>query len=134
MKECTICKEEKCLEDFVKRNNRKSGSQPYCKKCHNFKIRTTYSSIVMKNYDLKRMYGIDLNDYEEMLKEQNYCCKICKKNINTLNKGHKKALCVDHCHKTKKVRGLLCDSCNRGIGLLKEDLNILEEAIKYLSQ
>lgn len=132
MKECNICKETKHFNDFVKRSNRASGRQPYCKACHNKKMRDNYSSDVMKDYDLKRAYGITLEDYENMFTKQKGCCKICNTHISKINKGKKKNLCVDHCHDTKRIRGLLCDSCNRGIGLLKDDVNVVKSALQYL--
>jgi len=133
MKTCNLCNKEKSLDDFVKRSNRASGRQPYCKECHNNKMRDKYDSKVMKDYDLKRAYGIDLKQYEEMFFQQKGCCKICNKHISELNQKIKKSLSVDHCHTTGKVRGLLCDKCNRGIGLLNDDIDILNNAIKYLT-
>ena len=132
MKTCNLCNKEKKIIEFVKRSNRTSGTQPYCKDCHNKKMRNKYDSKVMKDYDLKRAYGIDLKKYEDMFLEQKGCCKICNKHISQLNNKHKKSLCVDHCHETKKIRGLLCDKCNRGIGLLNDDVKILSRAIEYL--
>lgn len=58
-------------------------------------------------------------------------CKRCKIS-KSLEEFHKK-LSVDHCHKTGKVRGLLCSNCNTAIGLLKEDINVLKNAINYLT-
>ena len=132
MKICNLCNKEKQIEDFVKRSNRASGRQPYCKDCHNKKTRDKYDSKVMKDYDLMRAYGLNLKQYEELFLQQNGCCKICKKHISELNNKHKKSLCVDHCHKTNKIRGLLCDKCNRGIGLLNDDIDILKNAVEYL--
>jgi hypothetical protein len=134
MVECNICKELKEIDLFVKRNNRISGIQPYCKDCHNKKTRKKYSSTAMRNYDLKRSYGIDLDYYNSLLKQQNNCCKICKTHISEIKSKTKSNFCVDHCHKTKAIRGLLCDSCNRGIGLLKDDYNVLLSAYNYLKE
>jgi len=134
MKECSICNEIKDIDLFVKRNNRKSNVQPYCKECHNKKTRKNYSSISMKNYDLKKNYGIDIDYYEDLFRKQNGCCKICNLHLSDINMKHKKNLCVDHCHKTNKIRGLLCDKCNRGIGLLQDDYKILFSAYKYLKE
>jgi len=77
---------------------------------------------------LKRTYNITLEDYNRMLIEQNYVCSICK------NTNLKKRLCVDHCHETGKVRGLLCDKCNHGIGLFKDKEELLIEASEYLKK
>lgn len=64
-----------------------------------------------------------------MLKQQNDCCKICKKH-KSLFKTH---LHVDHDHSTGKIRGLLCQKCNQGIGYFYESIASLQNAIKYLS-
>lgn len=132
MKKCNICKIEKPFEDFVKRSNRTSGRQPYCKVCHNKNVRDKYSSKRMKDYDLKKAYGIDLDEYNRMFDKQKGKCKICNTHISEINKGHKKCLCVDHCHDTKVIRGLLCDKCNRGLGLFSDDIDVLKSAINYL--
>lgn len=83
----------------------------------------------LKTYDtkIKRIFGISLNDYNELLKKQNEVCAIC----GNKEKNGKK-LSIDHCHATKKVRGLLCGSCNRALGLLKDNTLFLQKAIEYL--
>ena len=88
-----------------------------------------------KEYDLelhmKRTYGLDFKDYKEMLDKQGGVCAICS---SPPPNNRKTRLAIDHCHKTGKVRGLLCDRCNRSIGLLKDDISILKNAIKYLNK
>jgi hypothetical protein len=88
-----------------------------------------------KEYDLelhmKRAYGLDFKDYERMLEAQNGVCAICS---SPPPNNRKTRLAIDHCHKTGKVRGLLCDKCNRSIGLLKDDVSVLKSAIKYLNK
>jgi len=59
MKNCNICNQEKSLDLFVKRKNRKSGVQSYCKECHNKKQRGRNTKDYMRNFDLKKYYGID---------------------------------------------------------------------------
>lgn len=81
-----------------------------------------------RRYKLRMDYGISIETYESMLKEQNECCKICETHQSKL----KRRLAVDHCHTTGEVRGLLCHLCNQAIGQFKEDPEILEKAIKYL--
>lgn len=78
----------------------------------------------LKEYKLKTKYGLTFDDINKMLLEQNNLCKIC---LNILTKPN-----VDHCHITGKVRGLLCGNCNTAIGLMKEDLSILNRAHMYL--
>lgn len=65
--------------------------------------------------------------YEKMLADQNNKCVICDIEHNNIKKLH-----VDHCHKTGKVRGLLCNNCNNGIGKLGDSIIMLKKAIKYL--
>ena len=87
---------------------------------------------IMKAIDLKKYYGLSKAEYDEMLAMQNYVCAICEQPETMLIKGKLVALAVDHCHDTNAVRGLLCNACNRAIGLLKNDTELLEKAIRYL--
>lgn len=73
-----------------------------------------------------RSYGISVQDYESMLEEQGGTCWICKGTNDLM------ALCIDHDHKTNLVRGLLCNLCNRSLGLMNDDVNRLRRAILYL--
>lgn len=83
--------------------------------------------VLNKRY--KERYGITLDDYHKMLKEQNHKCFIC--GIDEIDSRDSK-LCVDHCHITNKVRHLLCHNCNCGLGNFKDDFNLLEKAALYL--
>lgn len=83
-----------------------------------------------KCHRLRKRYGITLDDYKEMLSNQNSCCAICKKHQSEFSIP----LGVDHCHSTSKVRGLLCGKCNRAIGLLEDDPEFLENAKLYLER
>jgi hypothetical protein len=85
------------------------------------------------SYFLRWKYGMELEDYEKILSMQNGCCAICGYKPDTFAKKENK-LYVDHNHKTKKVRGLLCMNCNSAIGHLNEDLTILQNAIEYLKK
>lgn len=81
---------------------------------------------------LKRVYGITLEQYNEMLLAQGNCCAICKSTNNGKHGETDKLFAVDHDHKTGKVRGLLCSSCNVTLGLIKEKVSTLVEMISYL--
>jgi hypothetical protein len=64
-----------------------------------------------------------------MLKDQNGTCKICKTNTSGTKRGN---FAVDHCHKTGKIRGLLCSNCNVGLGYFDDSVELMEEAKQYL--
>jgi hypothetical protein len=81
-----------------------------------------------KNSYLKAEYGITLDDYNKMFADQSGCCAICNIHASSL----KKPLCVDHCHTTGNIRGLLCSECNLAIGKFKDNITNLHNAIKYL--
>lgn len=84
----------------------------------------------VRNNLLLREYGISLEDYNKMFANQKGCCKICNRHQSEL----KKILAVDHCHVNKNVRGLLCSSCNTGLGNFKDNVESLYAAIEYLNK
>jgi hypothetical protein len=124
---CKICKEEKPLSNFGKHiNNNKYNISRVCKTC----------SIQLNKESKIRGYNLSKDEFVKKLKEQNYQCKICKSEIKYLspNKEKYKSACIDHDHKTGKIRGLLCSNCNRALGLFKDDQSIIKNAYKYLVQ
>lgn len=144
-KTCSKCKLLKSTNDFYKQSRNSDGLRYDCKTCANNAVLTSKNKNpapqkeaqkrynkrnpnVVKNTKLKHYYGIDLSTYNILAKKQNYSCYICK----TPEEKLRTALSVDHCHKTGRVRGLLCDSCNNGLGRFKDSIVFLEEAIKYL--
>jgi hypothetical protein len=84
--------------------------------------------------NLKVRFGISEDVYLDMWSSQEGLCKICNQGESSKNgnTGMLKSLCVDHCHKTGRIRGLLCHKCNLGIGHLNDSIEILKSAIKYL--
>ena len=78
-------------------------------------------------YKLKYTYGITLEDFNEMLKKQKGKCAICG-----TKEPRGRGFCVDHCHNTGKIRGILCHGCNTGIGSLRDSTELLRKAINYL--
>jgi len=80
-----------------------------------------------KERQLKNKFGITLDDYNKILSNQNGVCAICGEQCKT-----GKMLAVDHCHSTNKVRGLLCQFCNTGLGQFRDRVDFLNKAIKYL--
>lgn len=80
----------------------------------------------------KRTYGLSDEEYRELFIQHDHRCAICGEEGFRMNSRQKNTLCVDHCHKTNKVRGLLCNNCNRALGLLQDDKQRLQSAIEYL--
>lgn len=87
---------------------------------------------------LKRTYGITIEQYNELLAVQNNCCAICgtegRKRIYVNKREQLLPLFVDHCHKTNKVRGLLCNKCNVGLAMYNENIESFLNAIIYLKE
>lgn len=74
---------------------------------------------------LRRKYNLTVEEYKALLAKQGNCCAICKK-------GSKRGLHIDHDHLTGEVRALLCSPCNSGLGMFKDDIRLLAQAIVYL--
>ena len=86
-----------------------------------------------KSYDLKRMYGVTTEQYNDMETAQNGLCAICNQPESSKDKdGGPRMLAVDHCHETGKVRGLLCSGCNTALGGFKDSVQLLDAANNYL--
>lgn len=81
-------------------------------------------------YKRKYSYNMGLQEYNDMFREQNGCCAICGIHQSKLNR----ALAVDHNHATGEIRGLLCTTCNTGLGQFKENPEFLENAKNYLNK
>jgi hypothetical protein len=88
-------------------------------------------AVARRNSNLKKLYGITHADYERMLVEQGGCCAICGTPAPV---GIKKYFSVDHDHETGRVRQLLCDLCNNGLGRFKDDIDLLKKAVAYLER
>jgi len=140
MKKCTVCKLELPFENYHKSKSSSDGYGYRCKKCdrearHNYrdKNRERFREVSRRKY-LKHRYSITPEIYEKILEDQGGCCAICKidSNKSAYGKHVSPRFSVDHCHKTGNVRGLLCNSCNRGLGLLGDDPEVLEQAVLYL--
>ena len=144
-KVCSKCKIKKDTSEFPKAKNRKDGFYNFCRKCNaqlyaqrnadnpgKFKAiskeyRRTHPDSMRKS-DLKRNYGMTIENYNQMFVNQNGACLICGKSSLT-----SKHLNIDHNHQTGKVRGLLCQFCNTGLGNFKDDKSLLMRAFKYLN-
>ena len=116
-KVCTKCKVDKPLsaEHFPLHNKTKSGFDSWCRSC-----RSNYRSETRRGHYRHMISDESLKDIIDTVKE----CVICGDPAQNL--------AVDHCHETNKVRGMLCSSCNLGLGKFKDDPQLLEFARIYL--
>ena len=156
-KECATCKTIKPTSDFPKRSDSKDGLGRHCKPCRNQYMREYQRNRPPLEYKIKRTqyyvnrmakaktcpqaqkkyknrcqarrfntYKLTANDYSKMVRKQKSLCAICG--------IYRENLYIDHCHKTGKVRGLLCVKCNTGLGYFRDSIDVMQKAIKYLEQ
>ena len=142
VKKCTKCGEEKQLSEFwqksyVKKDGTK-GFRPSCKQCEISKKLEKYHQGGGKEEQKKRSfralmhsYGITEEIYQQEREKQNYKCLLC--GADEIDQHHGR-LFVDHCHKTGKYRGLLCTTCNTGLGAFKDNVEVMQKAIEYLNE
>jgi hypothetical protein len=142
LKRCGKCKQHLPLNQFSKTTQTKDKLYCYCKACASKVAKEAHQRLKAdpiryeaylakeRNRHLKRTFGITAQDYDQMLANQNGGCAIC--GATECSSGA--SLAVDHCHRTGKVRGILCRDCNTSLGKLKDDRNILLKAVEYLDR
>jgi len=128
---CSRCKLKKSISEFHRDRKRKYGRQSFCKSCFQAWQREWRKSpkgkASVSRVARKQNYGLSDADYQAMKTAQQGVCAICEKPPTDLQ-----PLSVDHDHENGKLRGLLCNRCNRGLGFLKDDVSLLKRAIVYL--
>lgn len=143
-KVCYGCKIEKTYDLFSIDITKKSGISSRCEEClARAKRERIYNNPdLYRNDFLIRKYGISLKDYNRILKSQKGLCKVCERPSTTISKITKgiRDLVVDHDHSHEeltgeiRIRGLLCHSCNTGLGLFLDDPKVLKRAFNYISK
>ncbi len=113
-KTCKICGKEKPVAEFYRSWRSRTRYQSVCKTC--------------KNTTVHRIGG-NPGVYDDLLEKQKHVCAICGK---PQEKGRTQRLHIDHCHETHDIRGLLCTRCNVGLGCFKDNIELLENAKRYL--
>jgi hypothetical protein len=124
---CPKCKLFLSLNSFKQRSGRPHCLASYCRPCSKIHARdwARRNSGALLAYKYRTRYGLTIAKYESIVKKQNGHCAICLEIVPKL--------VIDHDHKTRKVRGLLCHHCNTFLGLAKDSTSTLESAIRYLN-
>jgi hypothetical protein len=116
MLNCTRCKKQKpaTLEFFPPHNKKRNGLDSWCREC-----RSSYRSEINRG----AFRSVISDEHLKEIKKSTLECVIC---------GSSEPLVVDHDHASGKIRGLLCNHCNRGLGHFRDDPQLLEFARQYL--
>jgi hypothetical protein len=136
LKVCSKCKIEKETSAFHKDKQHSDGFNSQCKSCKrefrlawNAKHPESRKQTYFK-HDLKRHYGISVEQYNTMFNAQNGCCASC----GIVQDQMKRKFAVDHDHQTGVVRALLCDRCNPALGYMQDSLEMIEQLAAYLKK
>ena len=155
LKQCRKCKKELPESEFTPDKARSGGLKSKCRKCnaevrreryHENRIEIAKSQReymveykkknpnaipdIMREYHLKKTYGITVDRYNEMFIAQQGKCAICGRHQSEF----KNSLCIDHNHKTGKVRTLLCIGCNYFVGRIENNIELVRQIIKYVEE
>lgn len=161
MKTCERCKQTKSVDRFeeYKNNRERADGTIYtysyrgkrCRECNDQlrkereerkfgkQGRLNYIAKRSRKCNVKNMYGLEWKEYEALKELQDHKCEICKMEIQdyfeTKNPpGDRGEIVIDHCHDTGRVRGLLCKTCNSGLGFFKDNPEFLRNAAAYIEK
>lgn len=105
-----------------------------CKKATDKVTSPSRSRKGAREWAIKDKYGLSWDDYEKMHLENNGRCEICESPLSLIKSPDTETAFVDHDHATGKVRGLLCNPCNRGLGYFRDSRLHLSKALQYLDK
>lgn len=120
-KVCTTCKEELPYTSYYKDKSRSDGYSHICISCRKDYLKSPKGHITWKRKHVENRYGITLEEYNDKIQEG--ICEVCGSTDN---------ICYDHCHSTGEFRGVLCNKCNRSIGMLGDTADTLYKVYTYL--
>ena len=141
---CKMCKEVKSVTDFYYCRTNADKLRGSCILCMGKENKSWYkankpqralsgkryrmgATVKVRDTNLRKKYGITYNEYMDMLEKQGGVCLVCG-----LKSRERKVLCVDHCHASGVIRGLLCDRCNRVLGSVNDNMGLLLRMVQYL--
>lgn len=138
---CKICVRENRVNVYYRNqeeNIRKAGEWKKANRtyCNEWERKNRHKDIELtRDKEASRKKGLNLEKYYLMRDSQENKCLICKRHERRKNRASITArLCIDHCHTTGKIRGLLCHDCNTGIGKFEDNIELLQSAIDYLKK
>ena len=144
---CKKCGKEKPLTEFRQRHKNPDRWEWSCKKCRSLQARNNpnretnvekyrktdkYKNSIKKSVVSK--YGLTVEEYNSMVESVGGLCEICRQPETRTFNGKVRALSIEHCHLTNKVRGIVCDNCNTALARTQESIQILESMIEYLKR
>lgn len=146
-RKCNHCDKVKSITNFYVRLDKEAR----CKQCVSGFRKTSYRSNreevnrrvrkyrnenpeKIRDTKLKQAYGVGVDYYNAKLKEQGGVCAGCKKNVKTIWRGKIVRMALDHDHINDRPRGVLCIKCNRALGLLEEDKQIISNLVRYINK
>jgi Recombination endonuclease VII len=121
---CSKCRNWKIPSDFNKSSNQTSGLSYACRECMKEQVRS---------YNIPTKYGITYNEFQQKFINQSGKCGCCNSELKMNGKGSERP-CVDHNHKTKQVRDLLCGRCNLAAGNVQDSSLKAKELATYLEK
>ena len=135
-KRCTKCGEHKRRSEFYPHSVARNGVSAWCKECSNRETSQRQKrdkpgvSLINRRAKLKKAFGLTVEQYDAMLESQGHKCALCE----SKSPGGRGRFVVDHCHESGRIRGLLCNLCNVGLGALSDSSKLLRKAISYLEK
>lgn len=135
---CQKCGMAKPIDQFPIARNTRSGRRATCLACNNAEEKArpkAHRVSAQPGYKraerFRRIYGITIDEYDQMLADQDGRCAICRE-PSSWNRREGDVLPIDHDHATGKVRGLLCHPCNQALGLMRDNPGRLRAAADYI--
>lgn len=120
-------------QEHLKRKEGETKKEWYARK---WKSRQLKNPGMESDRSLRRKYGLTREEYNKKLEVQNFKCEICGNEETSLDgrTGSSRKLAVDHCHNSKKIRGLICNRCNTTLGKIEDNINLLQNMINYINK
>lgn len=126
---CPKCEQMIPMSQFSRNKRMIDGLGTYCRSCVALRAKSAYTPNVGRIWNLKRNYGISLEEFDSILEAQGNACAICHCTESGGKNWH-----VDHDHNTGAIRGLLCNSCNTALGHMRDSPAILRAAADYVER